>query len=78
MLPHATFCQISILSFDRVVDSRVNVLANPLQNMNRTSAAPARPPPILGEHIAEILKDELNLDVADLELLQADEVIGIG
>jgi succinate---hydroxymethylglutarate CoA-transferase len=40
-----------------------------------TPAAVRRPPPLLGEHTEEILREELGLDDAAIEALRRDEVI---
>lgn len=48
----------------------VHSLANPLQRMSRTPAAPAGPPPALGEHTREVLAETLGLDGAELDRLQ--------
>jgi crotonobetainyl-CoA:carnitine CoA-transferase CaiB-like acyl-CoA transferase len=64
---------------DRQTDARalvwdlgagVRSLANPLQRMSRTPAAPAGPPPALGQHTLEVLGHELGLDATELARLQ--------
>ncbi|MBS0539065.1 MAG: CoA transferase [Proteobacteria bacterium] len=51
-------------------------LANPLQRMSRTPAAPAGPPPGLGQHTFEVLREVLGLEAADLDQLKKDGAIG--
>ena len=40
-----------------------------------TTAAVRRPPPTLGEHTEEILREELGLDAAEIAALRRDKVI---
>jgi crotonobetainyl-CoA:carnitine CoA-transferase CaiB-like acyl-CoA transferase len=40
-----------------------------------TPASVRRPPPLLGEHTEEILRDELGLDAAAITALRGDGVI---
>jgi formyl-CoA transferase len=40
-----------------------------------TPASVRRPPPTLGEHTEEILRDELGFDAAAIEVLRRDKVI---
>lgn len=51
------------------------VLANPLQNMSRTPAAPAGPPPQLGEHTFEVLSQQLGFNEDELIALRRDGVV---
>lgn len=50
------------------------LLANALQHMD-TPASPQNPPPLLGEHTAEILKTVLGTSDAEVEHLQENDVI---
>lgn len=56
--------------------SLMKLLANPLRHMSRTPAAPAGPPPRLGEHTVEVLREALALDVREIERLLQEGVIG--
>jgi crotonobetainyl-CoA:carnitine CoA-transferase CaiB-like acyl-CoA transferase len=56
----------------------IRTLGNPLQRMSRTPAAPAGPPPALGEHTLEVLASELGLAPAELHRLQREGAIMIG
>ncbi|AEB11361.1 CaiB/BaiF CoA transferase family protein [Marinithermus hydrothermalis] len=51
------------------------LVANPLQFMSRTPAAPAGPPPLLGEHTRQVLGAVLGVEEAELERLERDGVI---
>ena len=53
-------------------------LGNPLQKMSRTPAAPAGPPPALGEHTLEVLAGELGLSSEELDRLQREGAISVG
>jgi crotonobetainyl-CoA:carnitine CoA-transferase CaiB-like acyl-CoA transferase len=53
----------------------VRSLANPLQRMSRTPAAPAGPPPALGQHTLEVLAAELGLNAEALTRLQDEGAI---
>lgn len=53
------------------------LLANPLQHMSRSPAAPSIPPPKLGEHTAEVLQHVLGLDAEEIAGLSRDGVIGV-
>lgn len=53
----------------------VALVANALQHMSRTPAAPAGPPPLLGEHSALVLSEWLALDAQTLDELAAAGVI---
>ncbi len=50
------------------------VMANSLQYMSRTPAAPQGPPPLLGEHTREVLSQFLDAD--ELDAYERDEVVG--
>ena len=50
------------------------LIANALQYMSRTPAAPQGPPPLLGEHTREVLS--LFLSERELDEYERDEVIG--
>ena len=54
------------------------MLGNPLQKMSRTPAAPAGPPPALGEHTLEVLAGELGLPAGELDRLQREGAISVG
>jgi len=51
------------------------LLASPLQHMSRTPAAPAAPPPLLGQHTREVLGGVLGLAPAELAELEAAGVV---
>lgn len=53
----------------------VPLVANALQHMSRTPAEPAGPPPLLGEHTREVLKEALGLTDPDLDDLEESGVI---
>jgi len=50
-------------------------LVGPPYKFSGTPAAVRRPPPMLGEHTDEILRDELGLDTAAIAALRRDKVI---
>ncbi len=52
------------------------LVASALQHMSRTPARPAGPPPLLGEHTREILRDALDLDDNRIAGLIRDGVLG--
>ncbi len=56
----------------------LSLVANPLQFMSRTPAAPAGPPPLLGEHTRAVLGGVLGLEEAELERLEQEGVIRSG
>lgn len=53
----------------------MSVLANPLQHMSRTPAAPAGPPPMLGEHTRQALVERLGMGLDELRVLEREGVI---
>jgi len=52
----------------------LDVVGNPL-NFSETPLAYHRPPPLLGEHTTEILRDILNLDQTQIDYLSQEKVI---
>lgn len=54
---------------------RLPVVANPLQHLSATPAAPTTAPPLLGEHTRAVLQSVLGLSDAELDDLQAAGVI---
>ncbi|NLG69955.1 MAG: CoA transferase [Firmicutes bacterium] len=51
------------------------VVSSPLQRLSRTPAAPAGPPPLLGQHTAAVLAEVLGLSPQTIEELRASRVI---
>lgn len=56
----------------------VELVANALQHMSRTPAAPGAAPPLLGEHTRSVLRDALDMDAAALAELCQRGVIACG
>lgn len=54
----------------------LHVLASPIQHMSRTPPKPSRAPR-LGEHTAEVLREQLGLSDEELGVLDRDRVIGL-
>jgi crotonobetainyl-CoA:carnitine CoA-transferase CaiB-like acyl-CoA transferase len=52
----------------------VDVIANPVR-LSETPADYRMPPPLLGQHTAEVLSERLGLDAAQLAALRANDVI---
>ncbi|MNO04894.1 Succinyl-CoA:(R)-benzylsuccinate CoA-transferase subunit BbsF [compost metagenome] len=50
------------------------VIKNPI-HFSKTPIAVGLPPPMLGEHTAEILRAELGLSAADVERLHAEGIV---
>jgi crotonobetainyl-CoA:carnitine CoA-transferase CaiB-like acyl-CoA transferase len=50
------------------------VLRSPL-NFSATPITDYAPPPLLGQHTAEVLAQELGLDEAEIERLRAEKVV---
>ena len=55
----------------------LKTVANALKHFSRTPAAPAGPPPLLGEHTREVLAGVLGYPEPELRLLEAEGVIGL-
>ena len=54
------------------------LLASPLQHMDRTPAAPAGPPPLLGQHTREVLTGALGMDEDEVRALAEEGVLVLG
>ncbi|MNT48530.1 Formyl-coenzyme A transferase [compost metagenome] len=50
------------------------VIKNPI-HFSGTPIRPGLPPPMLGEHTAEILRDELGLSASEVERLHAEGIV---
>lgn len=55
-------------------DGVCHLIGNPI-NLSETPVSYRRPPPMVGEHTEEVLKEMLNLDDATIEKMRADKII---
>lgn len=56
-------------------DGQCHLIGNPI-NLSETPVSYRRPPPMVGEHTDEVLREMLNLDDETLEKMRADGVVG--
>lgn len=56
-------------------DGKCRLIGNPI-NLSETPVTYRRPPPMVGEHTDEVLKEMLNLDEAAIGKMRADKIIG--
>tara|TARA_B100001142_G_scaffold329206_1_gene391677 strand:- start:1277 stop:2485 length:1209 start_codon:yes stop_codon:yes gene_type:complete len=65
----------SIWNLEHSSIGNIQVLGSALQHLSRTPAEPQGPPPLLGEHTVEIMKNVLKLDDNKIEELLANKSI---
>jgi len=56
-------------------DGLCHLIGNPI-NLSETPVSYRRPPPMVGEHTDEVLREMLNMDDEKLEKLRTDGVVG--
>ena len=65
----------SIWNIEHSSIGNIQVLGSALQHLSRTPAEPQGPPPLLGEHTVEIMKNVLKLDDNKIKELLANKSI---
>ena len=56
-------------------DGKCHLIGNPI-NLSETPVTYRRPPPMVGEHTDEVLREMLNLNDETLEKMRADKIVG--
>jgi crotonobetainyl-CoA:carnitine CoA-transferase CaiB-like acyl-CoA transferase len=59
----------SLWEVDHPTIGRLPLLASALQHMSRTPASPSGPPPLLGEHTRDVLREALGIPEDEITAL---------